>query len=65
VLLHEAWGEAEDFQTAAAHEIAHVMLGHLPADLVRDFARHEDEVAALVRDWGFIGQGSEPFEERG
>jgi hypothetical protein len=41
--------------SAVAHEIAHLTLGHPPADLFTDAARDEDAAAAKVREWGFEG----------
>jgi hypothetical protein len=63
VVLNSAW-PIEDYQSAAAHEIAHVWLEHPDADLGTDVADHENEAAAKVREWGFEGMGSLPYEER-
>jgi hypothetical protein len=41
-----------------------VLLGHPDADFGTDAVTHENEAAAKVREWGFSGIGSVPFDER-
>jgi hypothetical protein len=37
------------FQSAVAHELAHIWLGHPDAELLDEAERHENEAAELVR----------------
>jgi hypothetical protein len=62
-VLNSSWKLA-DFQSAAAHEIAHFWLGHEEADPGIDVEATEDAAAALVREWGFTGIGSVPHGQR-
>lgn len=64
VLADDAAMSEEDFETALAHEIAHLELGHPPADLLPDVVGNENAAAEKVREWGFSGFGSLPFNER-
>jgi hypothetical protein len=63
VVLNEDWSE-EDLESAVAHEVAHLWLQHPPNDLSTDVERHENEAAALVREWGFSGMGALGWTDR-
>jgi hypothetical protein len=63
VVINSRW-PLEDFQSAVAHEIAHLWLKHPEFDMGPDVVRHEDEAAAEVRKWGFTGIGSLRFKDR-
>jgi hypothetical protein len=63
VVLNSSW-KGEDFQSAVAHEIAHLWLGHPEFDMGPDVVSNENEAAAEVRKWGFTGIGSLRFEDR-
>ncbi len=63
VVLNSSW-KLDHFQSAVAHEIAHLWLGHPEADLGTDVALHENEAAEQVRAWGFGGIGSLRYEDR-
>src|SRR5262249_32100117 len=63
VVLNSGW-KLNDFQSAVAHEIAHIWLRDPDADFGDEAERHENEAAALAREWGFTGIGSLPFRER-
>jgi hypothetical protein len=63
IVLNVSW-PVDVFQSAAAHEIAHVWLGHPQTDFGNEAETHEDEAAAQGRNWGFTGLGSLPYEER-
>ena len=62
-MLNSSWS-IDDFQSAVAHEIARLRLGHPEADLGIDVEEHENAAAALAREWGFTGIGSLSFRER-
>jgi hypothetical protein len=62
-VLYGSW-PVGDVQSAVAHEIAHVWLGHPEADFGNEAETHEDEAAAQVRERGFTGLGSLPYGER-
>jgi hypothetical protein len=61
VVLNSSW-KLVDFQSAVAHEIAHLWLGHPDADFGPDVEKHENEAAEQVRTWGFSGIGSVPYQ---
>lgn len=63
IVLNSCW-KIDAFQSAVAHEIAHLWRGHPGADLGPDVERHEDEAAELVQEWGFSGIGGAPYGER-
>lgn len=63
VVLNSSW-KGHDFFSSVAHEIAHLWLKHPEFDMGPDVDSHENAAAARVREWGFTGIGSEPFEDR-
>jgi hypothetical protein len=62
VVLNSSW-QGEDFQSAVAHEVAHLWLEH-PEFGGPYYEHNEDAAAALVRKWGFTGTGSVRFGDR-
>jgi hypothetical protein len=62
VVLNGDW-KGEHFASAVAHELAHLMLAHPDPDVGRHAVTHENEAAALVREWGFGGIGSIRIQE--
>jgi hypothetical protein len=50
----------EDFETAVAHELAHLALRHIGVDVDSD----TEKPVALIRQWGFTGMESLPLRGR-